>query len=76
MTTMTDLKEIPLLQSGFQKTRSVCGYCGVGCAVDILTRDNRIIGIQPAASAAWWRNMAATPSMASPLAARPAKPIT
>lgn len=30
------------------KTRSVCGYCGVGCAVDIMTRDNRIVGIQPA----------------------------
>ena len=30
------------------KTRSVCGYCGVGCAVDILTRDNRIVAIQPA----------------------------
>jgi predicted molibdopterin-dependent oxidoreductase YjgC len=30
------------------KTRSICGYCGVGCAVDIMTRDNRIVGIQPA----------------------------
>jgi predicted molibdopterin-dependent oxidoreductase YjgC len=48
MTTITDLKTIPLTQAGVQKTRSVCGYCGVGCAVDILTRDNRIIGIQPA----------------------------
>jgi formate dehydrogenase major subunit len=48
MTTLTDLKTIPLLQSGVQKTRSVCGYCGVGCAVDILTRNDRILGIQPA----------------------------
>lgn len=32
----------------FEKTRSVCGYCGVGCAVDILTREGRIIGVQPA----------------------------
>ena len=35
-------------QTPLTKTRSVCGYCGVGCAVDILTRDNRIVGIQPA----------------------------
>ena len=35
-------------QTSLTKTRSVCGYCGVGCAVDILTRDNRIVGIQPA----------------------------
>jgi predicted molibdopterin-dependent oxidoreductase YjgC len=48
MTTMTDLKTIPLLASGVQKTRTICGYCGVGCSVDILTRDDRIIGIQPA----------------------------
>lgn len=41
-------KEIPLYQSGIQKTRSVCGYCGVGCSVDILTKDDRIIGLQPA----------------------------
>lgn len=45
---MTALKEIPLLHSGIRKTRSVCGYCGVGCAVDILTRNDRIVGIQPA----------------------------
>lgn len=37
-----------LAESGITKTRSVCGYCGVGCAVDIMTRDNRIVGIQPA----------------------------
>lgn len=37
------------LQSvGIRKTRSICGYCGVGCAVDILTRGDRIVGIQPA----------------------------
>ena len=35
-------------KTSLTKTRSVCGYCGVGCAVDILTRDNRIVGIQPA----------------------------
>ncbi|MCB0043972.1 MAG: molybdopterin-dependent oxidoreductase [Caldilineaceae bacterium] len=39
---------IPLMEAGITKTRSVCGYCGVGCAVDVMTRDNRIVGIQPA----------------------------
>ena len=48
MTTMQALREIPLQKAGVQKTRSVCGYCGVGCAVDILTRNDHIIGIQPA----------------------------
>ena len=41
-------KEARLANAGIVKTRSVCGYCGVGCAVDILSRDNRIVGIQPA----------------------------
>lgn len=41
-------KAAPLTRAGIHKTRSVCGYCGVGCAVDILTRGDRIVGIQPA----------------------------
>src|SRR3954466_747505 len=45
---MTLTKEIPLRTAGIQKTRSVCGYCGVGCSVDILTKNDRILGIQPA----------------------------
>ena len=45
---MTLAKEMPLAQLGIQKTRSVCGYCGVGCSVDILSKHDRIIGIQPA----------------------------
>jgi predicted molibdopterin-dependent oxidoreductase YjgC len=48
MTTMQELREVPLRDAGIQKTRSVCGYCGVGCSVDILSKNNRIIGIQPA----------------------------
>ena len=40
--------ERALQTRGIQKTRSICGYCGVGCSVDIMTRDNRIVGIQPA----------------------------
>src|SRR6476659_10215299 len=48
MTTMQELREIPLRNAGVRKTRSVCGYCGVGCSVDIMTKNNRILGIQPA----------------------------
>ena len=40
--------EVPLQQAGITKTRSICGYCGVGCAVDILVHNDRIIGIHPA----------------------------
>lgn len=34
--------------SPIQKTRTICGYCGVGCSLDLLTRDNRIVAVQPA----------------------------
>lgn len=42
------IKQAPLMDNGIKKTRSVCGYCGVGCSVDIMSKDDRIIGIQPA----------------------------
>lgn len=31
-----------------EKTRTICPYCGVGCSVDVMTRENRIVGILPA----------------------------
>ena len=31
-----------------EKTRSVCPYCGVGCSVDVLTKGETIVGVQPA----------------------------
>jgi predicted molibdopterin-dependent oxidoreductase YjgC len=31
-----------------EKTRTICPYCGVGCAVDVMTKEDRIVGIQPA----------------------------
>lgn len=31
-----------------KKTRSVCTYCGVGCGVDILTKQETVVGVQPA----------------------------
>jgi predicted molibdopterin-dependent oxidoreductase YjgC len=30
------------------KTRTICPYCGVGCSVDMLTKADTVIGIQPA----------------------------
>jgi predicted molibdopterin-dependent oxidoreductase YjgC len=31
-----------------EKTRTICTYCGVGCSVDILTKDDLMVGVQPA----------------------------
>ena len=31
-----------------EKTRTVCTYCGVGCSVDVMTRDDKIVGVLPA----------------------------
>ena len=34
--------------SELEKTRSVCSYCGVGCSVDLVTKSDRVVAIQPA----------------------------
>lgn len=31
-----------------ERTRSVCPYCGVGCSVEILSKNETIVGVQPA----------------------------
>ena len=31
-----------------EKTRTICTYCGVGCSVDLLTKGDEIVGVQPA----------------------------
>ncbi len=31
-----------------EKTRTICTYCGVGCSVDVLTKGDRMVGVQPA----------------------------
>ena len=36
------------LPGKIEKTRTVCPYCGVGCSVDLLTKEDRLIGIHPA----------------------------
>jgi len=30
------------------KTRTICAYCGVGCSIDVMSADDRIVGVQPA----------------------------
>lgn len=30
------------------KTRTICPYCGVGCSVDVMTKGDRLVGVQPA----------------------------
>ena len=31
-----------------KKTRTICPYCGVGCSVDLMTKGDRLVGVQPA----------------------------
>ncbi len=31
-----------------EKTRTICPYCGVGCSVDLLTKGDSLVGVQPA----------------------------
>jgi formate dehydrogenase major subunit len=31
-----------------KKTRTICPYCGVGCSVDLLTKNDRLVGVHPA----------------------------
>ncbi|MCA8956209.1 MAG: (2Fe-2S)-binding protein [Planctomycetes bacterium] len=30
------------------ETRTVCTYCGVGCAVDLMTKGEKLVGVRPA----------------------------
>jgi predicted molibdopterin-dependent oxidoreductase YjgC len=36
------------LPSETKQTRTICPYCGVGCSVDILTKDSTMVGVLPA----------------------------
>lgn len=31
-----------------ETTRTICAYCGVGCSVDLVTKENEIVGVLPA----------------------------
>lgn len=43
-----DKKALRAGDVAFEKTRTICGYCGVGCSVDVLTSGEKVLGIQPA----------------------------
>ena len=47
---LADLKSLRYrdVEGEIEKTRTICTYCGVGCSVDIMTRGDQILGIQPA----------------------------
>jgi predicted molibdopterin-dependent oxidoreductase YjgC len=36
------------IEEPMMKTRSICPYCGVGCSVDLLSKGDKLVGIQPA----------------------------
>jgi len=36
------------LPGEIERTRSICPYCGVGCSVDILSKGDALVGVQPA----------------------------
>ena len=40
--------QIPPTEPDIEKTRTICPYCGVGCSIDVLTKNEKIVGIHPA----------------------------
>jgi predicted molibdopterin-dependent oxidoreductase YjgC len=36
------------LDGEIHKTRTICAYCGVGCSVDLLTKGDKLVAVQPA----------------------------
>ena len=40
--------QIPATEPDIEKTRTICPYCGVGCSIDVLTKNEKIVGIHPA----------------------------
>ena len=44
----TARRSAPTTLQDIDKTRTICPYCGVGCSVDVLTKDEKIVGIHPA----------------------------
>ena len=36
------------LPGKIEKTRTICPYCGVGCSVDVLTKEDKLVGVLPA----------------------------
>lgn len=36
------------VEEPIEKSRTVCTYCGVGCSVDLLSKGDKLVGLQPA----------------------------
>ena len=36
------------LPGEIEKTRTICPYCGVGCSMDLVTKEDHLVGVQPA----------------------------
>jgi len=47
---LADLKALSKkdLPGETEKTRTICPYCGVGCSVDVVSRDGTMVAVQPA----------------------------
>ncbi|MBM7631905.1 formate dehydrogenase subunit alpha [Geomicrobium sediminis] len=48
--TISDV-EAAMREERIKKTKTVCTYCGVGCAFDVWTKDRKILKIEPQAEA-------------------------
>ena len=48
---MTSEMEARLRRQDIKKTKTVCTYCGVGCAFDVWTKERKVLKIQPTSEA-------------------------
>ncbi|SDI71681.1 formate dehydrogenase subunit alpha [Natribacillus halophilus] len=44
--TMSDM-EASMRENRIEKTKTVCTYCGVGCAFDVWTKDRQVLKVEP-----------------------------
>ena len=49
--------EAKMREASVQKTKTVCTYCGVGCAFDVWTRERRILKVEPTGRGASQRHL-------------------
>lgn len=40
-------KKTPWREWEVEKTRTTCPYCAIGCQIDLLTKDGKVVGAQP-----------------------------
>ncbi|MDR5671199.1 oxidoreductase, partial [Burkholderia cenocepacia] len=43
--------DVALRQAEIRRTKTVCTYCGVGCAFEMWTRDRHVLKVQPVVDA-------------------------